>query len=43
MTFTRRRTWVRGTWVNGHLPARPGRAPVYTLDKHLTRIPPQPS
>ncbi|MFD7552483.1 hypothetical protein [Streptomyces sp. NPDC059816] len=39
VTFTRRRTWVRGTWVNEHLPPRPGPAPVYALDPRLTRGP----
>ncbi|NEA20195.1 hypothetical protein [Streptomyces halstedii] len=41
-TFTRRRTWVRGTWINEHLPPRPGAAPVYALDPRLARTPPAP-
>ncbi|MEU9348964.1 hypothetical protein AB0D74_47980 [Streptomyces sp. NPDC048278] len=39
VTFTRRRTWVRGTWVNEHLPPRPSPAPVYALDHRLARTP----
>ncbi|MFE3687617.1 hypothetical protein ACFXPM_30910 [Streptomyces sp. NPDC059095] len=39
VTFTRRRTWVRGTWVNEHLPPRPGSAPTYALDPRLVRSP----
>ncbi|MBM7167742.1 hypothetical protein JQK87_04825 [Streptomyces sp. G44] len=39
VTFTRRRTRVRGTWVNGHLPPRPGPTPVYAMDERLTRVP----
>ncbi len=42
VTFTRRRTWVRGTWINEHLPPRPGAAPVYALDPRLTRTSPYP-
>ncbi|MFI8932612.1 hypothetical protein ACIG3E_33740 [Streptomyces sp. NPDC053474] len=38
VTFTRRRTWVRGTWVNEHLPPRPG-LPVYALDPRIARSP----
>ncbi|WP_228992698.1 hypothetical protein [Streptomyces sp. DH8] len=37
VTFTRRRTWVRGTWIHEHLPPRPTAAPVYALDPRLTR------
>lgn len=37
VTFTRRRTRVKGTWVNEHLPPRPGRQPVYAVDPQLTR------
>jgi hypothetical protein len=37
VTFTRRRTRVRGTWVNEHLPERPGQTPVYAVDQRLTR------
>ncbi|MFG3429716.1 hypothetical protein [Streptomyces californicus] len=42
VTFTRRRTWVRGTWINEHLPPRPGAAPVYALDPRLARTTPEP-
>ncbi|WP_331746175.1 hypothetical protein OG923_34605 (plasmid) [Streptomyces halstedii] len=42
-TFIRRRTWVRGTWINEHLPPRPGAAPVYALDPRLARTPQEPS
>lgn len=37
VTFTRRRTWVRGTWIHEHLPPRPTAAPVYALDPRFTR------
>ncbi|WP_331752677.1 hypothetical protein OG440_40410 (plasmid) [Streptomyces sp. NBC_00637] len=37
MTFTRRRTRVKGTWVNEHLPPRPGQTPVYAVDPQLAR------
>ncbi|MFF3959727.1 hypothetical protein ACFYY1_42175 [Streptomyces sp. NPDC001890] len=37
MTFTRRRTRVKGTWINEHLPLHPGRSPVYAVDPQLTR------
>ncbi|MCL3999036.1 hypothetical protein M4438_37060, partial [Streptomyces lavenduligriseus] len=40
VTFTRRRTRVRGTWINEHLPPRPGRAPVYAVDPQLARTAP---
>lgn len=39
VTFARRRTRVRGTWVNEHLPDRPGQTPVYAVDPRLTRAP----
>ncbi|WP_394426343.1 hypothetical protein [Streptomyces sp. SGAir0957] len=39
VTFTRRRTRVRGTWINEHLPDRPGQRPVYAVDARLTRTP----
>ncbi|MEV7892392.1 hypothetical protein ACWD3I_24895 [Streptomyces sp. NPDC002817] len=39
VTFTRRRTRVKGTWVNEHLPPRPGQRPVYAVDPKLTRTP----
>jgi hypothetical protein len=39
-TFTRRRTRVKGTWVNEHLPLRPGLGSVYAVDPHLTRTTP---
>ncbi|MFI1312512.1 hypothetical protein ACH4TS_20560 [Streptomyces albidoflavus] len=42
VTFTRRRTWVRGAWINEHLPPRPGAAPVYALDPRLARTSPDP-
>lgn len=37
VTFTRRRTRVKGTWVNEHLPPRPGRTPIYAVDPQLAR------
>lgn len=37
VTFTRRRTRVKGTWINEHLPPRPGLGPVYAVDPQLTR------
>lgn len=42
VTFIRCRTWVRGTWINEHLPPRPGAAPVYALDPRLARTSPEP-
>ncbi|MEU2135239.1 hypothetical protein [Streptomyces sp. NPDC018352] len=38
VTFTRRRTRVKGTWINEHLPPRPGRSPVYAVDPQLAWI-----
>ncbi|MEO3976948.1 hypothetical protein AAFN69_24175 [Streptomyces sp. CAU 1734] len=37
VTFTRRRTRVKGTWINEHLPERPDRETVYAVDPQLTR------
>ncbi|MFD8666561.1 hypothetical protein ACFV1U_14310 [Streptomyces microflavus] len=37
VTFTRRRTRVKGTWINEHLPPRPGQRAVYAVDPELTR------
>ncbi|MEU8762705.1 hypothetical protein [Streptomyces sp. NPDC048659] len=36
-TFTRRRTRVKGTWINEHLPPRPGPSPIYAVDPRLAR------
>ncbi|MFF8786688.1 hypothetical protein [Streptomyces sp. NPDC015125] len=37
VTFTRRRTRVKGIWINEHLPPRPGQAPIYAVDPQLAR------
>lgn len=37
VTFTRRRTRVKGTWINEHLPPRPGQRAVYAVGPELTR------
>ncbi|MFD6469641.1 hypothetical protein [Streptomyces goshikiensis] len=43
VTFTRRRTRVKGAWINEHLPPRPGPRPVYAVDPQLTRTTTNPS
>ncbi|MER0477422.1 hypothetical protein ABR737_03455 [Streptomyces sp. Edi2] len=42
-TFTRRRTRVKGTWINEHLPLRPGQPAVYAVDPQLARTSTEPS